>query len=133
MEHKLPELPYGKDALAPHISAETVEYHYRKHHKAYVDNLKRQCGCSVCGYKTDTLFRFLENDHLDPENKIANIAGMVKDNNCTLEQLIEELKKCRIICRHCHKIHTHKQLEVFNYVIPQFDDNFQLVSWNSLT
>jgi len=41
MEYKLPELPYAKDALAPHISAETIEYHYGKHHKAYVDNINR--------------------------------------------------------------------------------------------
>jgi superoxide dismutase, Fe-Mn family len=41
MEHKLPDLPYAKDALAPHISAETLEYHYGKHHKTYVDNLNR--------------------------------------------------------------------------------------------
>lgn len=39
MAHTLPELPYSKDALAPHISAETLEYHYGKHHKAYVDKL----------------------------------------------------------------------------------------------
>jgi Fe-Mn family superoxide dismutase len=39
MEHKLPELPYSKDALQPHISAETLEYHHGKHHKAYVDKL----------------------------------------------------------------------------------------------
>jgi superoxide dismutase, Fe-Mn family len=41
MEHKLPELPYSKEALAPWISAETLEYHYGKHHKAYVDNLNK--------------------------------------------------------------------------------------------
>lgn len=39
MEHKLPELPYALDALAPHISKETLEYHYGKHHQAYVTNL----------------------------------------------------------------------------------------------
>ena len=39
MEHKLPPLPYAMDALAPHLSQETLEYHYGKHHKAYVDNL----------------------------------------------------------------------------------------------
>ena len=39
MEHQLPALPYAKDALAPHISAETMEYHYGKHHQAYVTNL----------------------------------------------------------------------------------------------
>ncbi len=41
MEHKLPNLPYASDALAPHISAETIEYHYGKHHRAYVDNLNK--------------------------------------------------------------------------------------------
>ncbi len=39
MEHKLPELPYAMNALAPTISQETLEYHYGKHHKAYVTNL----------------------------------------------------------------------------------------------
>ncbi len=39
MEHKLPELPFAKDALEPVISEETIEYHYGKHHQAYVNNL----------------------------------------------------------------------------------------------
>ncbi len=39
MEHTLPQLPYAQDALAPHISKETFEYHYGKHHQAYVTNL----------------------------------------------------------------------------------------------
>lgn len=39
MEHKLPELPYAKDALEPHISAETLEFHHGKHHQTYVTNL----------------------------------------------------------------------------------------------
>lgn len=39
MTHELPALPYAMDALAPHISKETLEYHYGKHHKAYVDKL----------------------------------------------------------------------------------------------
>jgi Fe-Mn family superoxide dismutase len=39
MEHQLPPLPYAKDALAPHISAETMEFHYGKHHQTYVTNL----------------------------------------------------------------------------------------------
>jgi Fe-Mn family superoxide dismutase len=41
MAFTLPELPYSKDALAPHISAETLEFHHGKHHKAYVDNLNK--------------------------------------------------------------------------------------------
>ena len=41
MEHKLPVLPFGKSALAPSISEETIEYHYGKHHNAYVTNLNK--------------------------------------------------------------------------------------------
>ena len=39
MAFELPALPYAQDALAPHISKETLEYHYGKHHQAYVTNL----------------------------------------------------------------------------------------------
>ena len=39
MEHLLPTLPYPMDALAPHISKETLEFHYGKHHQTYVTNL----------------------------------------------------------------------------------------------
>ena len=39
MEHTLPALPFAMDALAPHMSKETFEYHYAKHHQAYVTNL----------------------------------------------------------------------------------------------
>ncbi len=37
MSFSLPELPYAKEALEPHMSRETLEYHYGKHHKSYVD------------------------------------------------------------------------------------------------
>jgi Fe-Mn family superoxide dismutase len=39
MQHELPKLPYAMDALAPHMSKETFEFHYGKHHQAYVTNL----------------------------------------------------------------------------------------------
>jgi len=41
MSFQLPELPYARDALEPIISAETLDYHYGKHHAAYVANLNR--------------------------------------------------------------------------------------------
>jgi superoxide dismutase, Fe-Mn family len=41
MAFTLPPLPWAKDALAPHISAETIDYHYGKHHQAYLDNLNK--------------------------------------------------------------------------------------------
>jgi len=39
MAFALPELPFAKDALQPHMSAETLEFHHGKHHKAYVDKV----------------------------------------------------------------------------------------------
>jgi superoxide dismutase, Fe-Mn family len=39
MEHTLPPLPFAKNALAPHMSEETLEFHYGKHHQTYVTNL----------------------------------------------------------------------------------------------
>ena len=41
MTIKLPKLPYAMDALEPHISTETMEYHYDKHHRGYVDKLNK--------------------------------------------------------------------------------------------
>jgi Fe-Mn family superoxide dismutase len=41
MTIKLPDLPYAKDALAPHISASTLEFHHDKHHAAYVANTNK--------------------------------------------------------------------------------------------
>ncbi len=41
MSFQLPNLPYEMDALEPYISKETLEYHYGKHHKTYVDNLNK--------------------------------------------------------------------------------------------
>lgn len=41
MTFTLPQLPYALDALAPHVSKETLEYHYGKHHNTYVTNLNK--------------------------------------------------------------------------------------------
>lgn len=41
MKYELPDLPYLRDALAPAISAETIDFHYGKHEKTYIDNLNR--------------------------------------------------------------------------------------------
>jgi Fe-Mn family superoxide dismutase len=51
MVHQLPALPYAKNALEPHISQETLEYHYGKHHQTYVTNLNNL----IQGTEFDTL------------------------------------------------------------------------------
>lgn len=50
---ELPPLPYEPNALEPHISRETIDYHYGKHHKAYVTNLNNLLPGS--GFENDTL------------------------------------------------------------------------------
>jgi Fe-Mn family superoxide dismutase len=47
MKFELPALPYAKDALAPHVSANTLDFHYGKHHQAYMTNLEKAIGGSA--------------------------------------------------------------------------------------
>jgi len=47
MKFELPALPYAKDALAPHVSANTLEFHYGKHHQTYMTNLEKAIGGSA--------------------------------------------------------------------------------------
>ncbi len=67
MEHKLPALPYALDALQPHISKETLEFHYGKHHQAYVTNL-------------NNLIKGTEFENLSLEDIVAKSSGGVFNN-----------------------------------------------------
>lgn len=74
----------------------------------YINNMKLNCGCSVCGFKTE-IARLLDMDHLNPLNKISCLSEMASNSKFNLQDIIEECKKCRVLCRHCHKIHTDEQ------------------------
>ena len=67
MEISLPPLPYALDALAPHISKETLEYHYGKHHKTYVTNLNK-------------LIKDTEYEHKSLEDIIKSSKGGIFNN-----------------------------------------------------
>lgn len=67
MAIELPALPYARDALAPHISAETLDYHYGKHHQAYVTNL-------------NNLIKGTENENLDLVAIIKKAQGGIFNN-----------------------------------------------------
>jgi superoxide dismutase, Fe-Mn family len=71
MAFTLPALPYEKTALAPHISAETLEYHHGKHHNAYVTNLNKLLEGKPEGNKT------LEEVILSSEGGVFNNAAQV--------------------------------------------------------
>src|ERR1035437_1782860 len=68
---QLPPLPFAKDALSPHLSAETIEYHYGKHHQAYVNNLNQL----IPGTKYENLP--IEDIVRSSEGKIFNNAAQV--------------------------------------------------------
>lgn len=56
-----PDLPYAKDALSPAISAETIDYHYGKHEKAYIDNLNKMIeGTKFEDMELEDIIRFSE-------------------------------------------------------------------------
>lgn len=71
MEHTLPALPYAKDALVPHISVETMEYHYGKHHQTYVTNL-------------NNLIKGTEFENASLEDIIRKSAGGIYNNSAQI-------------------------------------------------
>ncbi|MEC7120284.1 MAG: superoxide dismutase [Fe], partial [Pseudomonadota bacterium] len=59
----LPDLPYAKDALQPHISAETLEFHHDKHHNAYVVKLNELItGTDLAGQDLEAIIQASAND-----------------------------------------------------------------------
>jgi len=74
----------------------------------YVNNLKKE-GCYLCHYKNNELPRFFHFDHIEPFTKIANVSEMVHFGKYSFDHVVEEVKKCRIICLHCHMLHTKEQ------------------------
>lgn len=71
MEHSLPELPYPQNALEPHVSAETLDYHHGKHHRAYVNKLNEL----IKGTKYE--FMPLEEVIMNSEGGIFNNAAQI--------------------------------------------------------
>jgi Fe-Mn family superoxide dismutase len=77
MKFTLPPLPWSKDALAPHISAETIDYHYGKHHQTYVDTLNKL----VAG-KPDEQKSLEEIILSAPEGPLFNNAAQIWNHTC---------------------------------------------------
>ena len=104
---------------------------------AYVKSLKCK-GCSFCGFKDDSVARYFEFDHIDPAEKEHLISIMVRKSKFTLDDLIMECLKCRVLCKACHRIRTQIQLgvkEEHNFVnqeiIPEEDENLLDIGENN--
>jgi hypothetical protein len=76
--------------------------------KQYADKIKMG-GCQICKFIDVNLLRFFDLDHIDKANKLIDIAHMISDKNYSLEDVIKECAKCRVLCKHCHFIHTDLQ------------------------
>lgn len=76
MAFTLPPLPYAKNALAPHISEETISFHYEKHHAGYVTKLNQLTEGSALASKS------LDDIVKSEKGKLFNMAGQVRDLNC---------------------------------------------------
>lgn len=74
----------------------------------YIDSIKIK-GCGKCGYQNTSLLRFFHMDHLDPATKINKVSSMVNDKDYSMQDVIDECDKCRVLCAHCHIIHTRNQ------------------------
>ena len=84
MTIQLPNLPYDKDALAPHIGAETVETHYDKHHRGYVDKLNQAIKSTEHAEKSlDKIVR-------SSKGKVFNFAAQTWNHNFYWKSMTSE-------------------------------------------
>ena len=76
MPFTLPPLPYGFDALEPHIDAKTMEIHHGKHHQAYVDNANKALeGTEWADRSVEEVLRDIDSIPEDKRTAVRNNAG----------------------------------------------------------
>jgi Pyruvate/2-oxoacid:ferredoxin oxidoreductase delta subunit len=73
-----------------------------KERRQLIDEIKLSKGCSICGYKEHPVA--LDFDHLDPAQKKFTIG--TRYTHSTIDALMQEIAKCRILCANCHRIET---------------------------
>jgi Fe-Mn family superoxide dismutase len=76
MAFQLPDLPYAKDALAPHMSAETLEFHHGKHHRAYVTKTNALAAAQQ-GLEAATLIEVIEAAKTRGATKLFNASAQL--------------------------------------------------------
>ena len=74
----------------------------------YLNEYKLNKGCQECGYNESPYA--LEFHHRDRQIKTKNVSNFRKSSWTQLDQIVEEVKKCDILCSNCHKILTQKEI-----------------------
>ena len=73
----------------------------KKIRRRWLNMYKVRKGCSLCGYNANPAA--LQFDHLDPSLKVQDVSNMI---TLKLKRLMDEVRKCRVLCANCHMIHT---------------------------
>ena len=79
-----------------------------KERRDLIDQIKLKAGCTLCGYKNHPIA--LDFDHLNPLEKSFTIG--TKYTSVSFDSLMDEIKKCRVLCANCHRIETLKGHQV---------------------
>lgn len=83
------------------------EKYRRRYHsrKRWIDKIKQAAGCEECGYNAHPAA--LDFDHRDPNDKLFLIPRILQRS--PLKVIFNEIRKCRILCANCHRVHSRHQ------------------------
>ena len=93
---------FEKQHLAQKEKAKEWRNKRSKERREMLNEIKVRAGCEICGFKGHPAA--LDFDHLYPESKGFDISKRYVFSN--IDRLFEEIKKCRVLCANCHRIHS---------------------------
>jgi len=76
----------------------------RERNSLFISRVKMRLGCQCCGYKEHP--SALDFDHIDPSTKNSNDYSAM-NSNWSRKRIKEGMRKCRVLCANCHRIHSH--------------------------
>lgn len=80
---------------------------YLRDRRALVDDIKTSTGCADCGLVLPDHPEIYDFDHRPGEPKVASVAKLMTKG--TVEQILEEIAKCDVVCANCHRIRTRER------------------------
>ena len=72
-----------------------------KRKRNIVEMIKLSRGCAICGY--NKYASALDFHHIDRNTKIENVSTMVHNGNFSIDDILEEIGKCEVLCANCHR------------------------------
>jgi len=96
--------------LHPTCKACSAKYarEYRQSRRDFVAQYKLEKGCELWGFKAEHQCQ-LDLHHIDPSTKTYKGSHKSYDAGWSLERIVEEIKKCLVVCKNCHALENHKE------------------------